>query len=161
MRADVAHLHLPTLRERRPVGKHTALEELDQHILLLAGNLDVSPVRLGDGVARGVEPGVGQLAIGRAAVRRVDYRAGQVQEVPELVGDVVLGFGVVVAVLDPVLLLNFQVSRVRTRGRIPCQSFQLTVNVHVECHDVRLLRSYYFFATGIPAVVSHHYGYFA
>ncbi len=31
---------------------------------------------------------------------------------------------------------------------------------HVECHTVRLLCSYSFFATGIPVVVSHHFGHF-
>ena len=67
----------------------------------------------------------------------------------------------VIQVIGPKLLLNFQISCVRTCDRFLCQSFQLTVNVHVECHDVRLLCSYYFLATGIPAVVSHHYGYFA
>ena len=30
------------------------------------------------------------------------------------------------------------------------------VDLHVECHNVRLLSSYYFLATGVPAVVSHH-----
>src|SRR5438874_13444652 len=62
----------------------------------------------------------------------------------------------VLQVIDPVLLLNVEVSRVRTCDRFPCQPFNLTVNVHVKCHDVHLLSSYYFFATGIPAVVSHH-----
>src|SRR6266567_8405242 len=60
----------------------------------------------------------------------------------------------VLQVIGPVLLLNFQVSRVRTRGRVPCQSFHLAVNVHIECHTVLLLSSYFFLATGIPAVVS-------
>ncbi len=67
----------------------------------------------------------------------------------------------VLLVIGPILLLNFQISCMRICDRLLCQSFQLTVDVHVECHDVRLLCSYYFFAAGIPAVVSHHQAYYA
>src|SRR5258707_8273955 len=57
-------------------------------------------------------------------------------------------------VLDPVLLLNFEVPCVSPSGCFSRQPFHLTMDVHVECHNVRLLCGYCFLARGTRGGVS-------